>query len=57
MMSSFLNMGGYGLYVWPCYILTAVILAGIAFESFRSYRAAQHQVRQLEGRLSDKDGR
>ena len=25
-MTEFLNMGGYGLYVWPAYLITAVVL-------------------------------
>ena len=25
-MSEFLNMGGYGLYVWPAYLIVAIVL-------------------------------
>lgn len=25
-MSEFFAMGGYGLYVWPCFALTAIVL-------------------------------
>ena len=25
-MTKFLNMGGYGLYVWPAYLIVAIVL-------------------------------
>ena len=25
-MTEFLNMGGYGLYVWPAYLIVAIVL-------------------------------
>ncbi|TNE59945.1 MAG: heme exporter protein CcmD [Alphaproteobacteria bacterium] len=49
-MSEFFQMGGYALYVWPCYLLSALVLGGLAFQSFRSYRAAEDKVRQFERR-------
>ena len=27
-MSEFLSMGGYGIYVWPSYLIVAVVLYG-----------------------------
>ncbi|TNE36173.1 MAG: heme exporter protein CcmD [Alphaproteobacteria bacterium] len=56
-MIEFLNMGGYGAYVWPSYALTALILGVVAYESWRSYRAAQNQVRALEKRQADEGRR
>jgi len=38
MLRDFLNMGGYGPYVWSCYLLTVVVLAGIGLRSSRQLR-------------------
>ena len=46
--STFLEMGGYASYVWPCYILSAAVLIGIAAISLRSLRAARASLAALE---------
>ena len=46
--STFLEMGGYASYVWPCYLLSAVVLIGIAAISLRSLRAARASLVALE---------
>ena len=28
-MIDFLNMNGYGLFIWPCYILTFALVIGL----------------------------
>jgi len=33
-----LDMGGYGLFVWPAYAITAVVLVGILWASLRDGR-------------------
>jgi heme exporter protein CcmD len=38
-------MGGYAVYVWPAYALTAAVLGGFALFSWRRYRDS---VRGLE---------
>jgi heme exporter protein D len=40
-MSEFLDMGGYGAYIWPCYALTLIVLVGIAVSARRAL-AAEH---------------
>lgn len=40
-LSEFLHMGGYGAYVWPCYLLTAAVLIGMEWISQRRLKAAQ----------------
>ena len=40
-LGDFLHMGGYGVYVWPCYLLAAVVLIGMEWVSQRRLKAAQ----------------
>ncbi len=40
-LGDFLYMGGYAVYVWPCYLLTAVVLIGMEWISQRRLKAAQ----------------
>ena len=37
-MSEFLNMGGYGLYVWPAYLIVAIVLILNLVEPLRRHR-------------------
>lgn len=53
-MSHFFNMGGYAVYVWPSYFLTALVLAGLAYESWRGYRTARQDVSRLEDDRPDR---
>jgi heme exporter protein CcmD len=39
-MAEFLNMGGYAVYVWPAYAITAIVLM-LNWWSARRYRADQ----------------
>ena len=47
-MTEFLDMGGYGAYVWSAYALTALVLVANVLAARVSERAAK---RSLEGRL------
>ncbi len=40
-MNEFLNMGGYAIYVWPCYGLTAFCLIGLVVSARVSLRRAR----------------
>ena len=40
-LNDFFHMGGYGVYVWPCYLLTAAVLVGMEWASRRRLKAAQ----------------
>ena len=42
---SFLEMGGYGGYVWPAFGATAVVLVGLLLASVRSLRAKGSRAR------------
>ncbi len=32
-MSEFFAMGGYGGFIWPCYIITGILLVGLYWHS------------------------
>ena len=40
-MSEFFHMGGYALYVWPSFGLTAAVLTGLLVASLRVLRARE----------------
>ena len=45
-LDAFLQMGGYGHFVWPAYGLTALVLLGFLVSSLAGLRRRQ---RELEG--------
>jgi heme exporter protein D len=47
-MMHFLAMGGYAAYVWPAYGLMAVVLAGIAYFSWRRAKAYEAELQALQ---------
>lgn len=49
-MDRFIDMGGYGIYVWPAYALTAVVLLsllGISVYGLRRRRRILEHLRQV----------
>jgi heme exporter protein CcmD len=42
----FLGMGGYAVYVWPCYALTALVVGLNIVWARRSLRSAQREARR-----------
>ena len=49
-LASFLEMGGYGDFVWPAFALTAAVLLALLFESLRRLRNDQRALAQWESR-------
>jgi heme exporter protein D len=47
-LSSFLEMGGYGGFVWPAFGLTAAVLLALLADSLRRLKAAQRALARLE---------
>ena len=45
-MHDFLDMGGYGLYVWPSYGLAAAVLAWNIWSALRLQRIAREHARR-----------
>ena len=48
MDQSFFAMGGYAVYVWPCFALTALIMAAFLITTLRDLRARERRLRALE---------
>ena len=46
-MSDFFAMGGYGLYVWTAYGVSAVVLIGGAILTLRTLKARQNELTHL----------
>jgi heme exporter protein D len=38
---AYFAMGGYAGFVWPAYAVAAVVLGGLALQSWRRYRASR----------------
>jgi heme exporter protein D len=47
-LMDFLAMGGYAVFVWPAYGLTAIVMAGLLALSLRRYRRAQRALDLLQ---------
>ena len=47
-MLDYLAMGGYAAFVWPAYVLAAVILGGLFWQSRRGYRRRQRELERLQ---------
>jgi heme exporter protein D len=40
-LAAYFAMGGYAGFVWPAYGIAAVVLGGLALQSWRRYRASR----------------
>ncbi len=47
-ITEFLAMGGYGIYVWPSYIIAAAVIVIMAVVTVRSLRQAQKTLSSLK---------
>ncbi len=43
-MAAFLDMGGYAAFIWPAYILTAVLLGAMGIGSWCRLRSAEREL-------------
>ena len=50
-MQEFLDMGGYGSYVWSSYGITAVVMLVVLVQSIRSLSATQATQKRLQTEL------
>lgn len=46
-IDAFLTMGGYAEYVWPAFVLTLLVLSGVAWASLRALRAHERALEQI----------
>ena len=56
-MSDWLSMGGYAGFVWPCYLLAAALLIGMAWQARAHLKAAMRALGQQDRQDSDPDAR
>jgi heme exporter protein D len=47
-MADFFAMGGYAGYIWPAYIITAVVLIAAIVVSLQAHMTARRSVKRLE---------
>ncbi|MCR4378032.1 MAG: heme exporter protein CcmD [Rhodospirillales bacterium] len=47
MMQEFLSMGGYGAYVWPSYVMSAVLLVALLAASVRGLKSTETEFDRL----------
>ena len=50
-MSEFFSMGGYAAYVWPSYILTAMIMLVLLVVSVRSLKSTETTFKRLKAEV------
>lgn len=51
-LSALLGMGGYGVYVWPAFALTAAVMIGLLIASVRSLRAREKDLLRLRAEMN-----
>ncbi|HRK95886.1 MAG TPA: heme exporter protein CcmD [Rhodospirillales bacterium] len=55
-LAAFLEMGGYGAYVWPAFALTAAVMVGLLIASVRSLRAREKDLTRLRSEMKMASG-
>ena len=51
-IGAYFAMGGYAVYVWPAYALTATVLGGLVLYSWRRYRDSIRSLERLQRQVS-----
>lgn len=54
-MSEFLDMGGYGAFVWPSYAASVIVLMLAVVFSVSAHKRAHAEVRRLEDQAKGGD--
>jgi heme exporter protein CcmD len=47
-MTAFFAMGGYGVFIWPAYGVSALALIAMVWQSWAAWRAAKKRLEDLE---------
>ncbi|MEM1192274.1 MAG: heme exporter protein CcmD [Pseudomonadota bacterium] len=47
-MAEFFAMGGYGVYIWPCYLASAAVIGGLIYRQIGRLRSLRD--REQHGR-------
>ena len=51
-----ISMGGYGGYVWPCYLVTALVMVVMLVASLKFLKTNEATIKSLEPSKEDKAG-
>jgi len=54
-MSEFLEMGGYGAFVWPSYAVTALVMIAVFVSSRRFLKSKERELESLQREVDEKD--
>lgn len=55
-MNDFIEMGGYGAFVWPSYLISAAILFGLAVSVWRRGKALDKKLSDIQSAAHDEGG-
>ena len=50
-MNVYFDMGGYAMFVWPAYGLSAIVMIGLAVNAWRGLRARERDLAKLRDQL------
>ncbi len=56
-MSEFFNMGGYGAFVWPSYLLAGAMMLGLLIHSIVVWREQENLLENLRTLVEKKSDR
>ncbi len=48
-LSSFFEMGGYAVFIWPSYLITALVLTVLFVTTLRFLRSNEAELKDLQG--------
>ncbi len=52
--AEFFDMGGYGPYIWSSFLIAAVVMSGLALQSWFDLKKQKRLVAELEARAERK---
>jgi heme exporter protein D len=47
-IATFFAMGGYAVYVWPAFAITAIVMIGLLIETLRTLHRRERELAELE---------
>ncbi|MAZ03164.1 MAG: heme exporter protein CcmD [Sneathiella sp.] len=50
-------MGGYGAFIWSCFVLSAIVLLALYLLSSRKLKTVERELALAESQRSEKSGR
>ena len=56
-VATYFDMGGYGLFIWPCFAISAFVLLVLYVLSRRRMKTVEQELAVMEGRREKRGGR